>query len=116
MEDCIFCKIIKGTLPSKKEYEDANVIVIADISPKAPVHVLIIPKKHLGSLIDVREDDKIIMGEMMLKAAQVAKKLGLNPSGYKTVINNGEGAGQIVNHLHMHLLGGWKSPEKGWKV
>ena len=103
MNDCIFCKIVKGEVPSKKVFEDELILAFHDINPKAPVHVLLIPKKHISSLIDI-------------KASAVAGKLGLNDKGYKIVVNNGNGAGQLVFHLHMHILGGWEEAASGWQI
>lgn len=115
MGDCIFCKIIKGEVPSKKVYEDKNLIAFHDINPKAPVHVLILPVKHIESIREVEDGDKALMGELILAAKKIAQKLGIEKSGYKVVVNNGEGSGQLVFHLHLHLLGGWgKSPK--WNV
>ncbi|MBI3379294.1 histidine triad nucleotide-binding protein [Candidatus Gottesmanbacteria bacterium] len=115
MTDCIFCKIIKGEIPAKFVYQDELMVGFYDISPKAPVHVLVMPKKHLESLRSVNDGEKDLMGEVILTVHNVAKKLGIDKGGYKVVINNGEGAGQLVFHLHLHLLGGWnKSP--GWQV
>ncbi|OGG03322.1 histidine triad nucleotide-binding protein [Candidatus Gottesmanbacteria bacterium RBG_16_37_8] len=116
MENCIFCKIIKGEIPSKKVLENNKVIAFYDISPKAPVHVLIVPKKHINSLMDVKKKDKDLMGELLTTATGIAQNLGLNSGGYKLVVNNGRGAGQLVFHLHFHLLGGWKKDATGFAV
>lgn len=113
--DCIFCKIVKGELPSKKVYEDREIIAFADINPKAPVHLLVVPAEHLESLRGVTGKDRGMLGKLMETASKVAAAAGISESGYKVVINNGPGAGQLVPHLHLHLLGGWrKSP--GWSV
>lgn len=115
MSECIFCKVIKGELPSKKVYEDKNLVSFYDISPKAPVHVLVVPVKHVESIREINDEDKNLMGELILAVKKIAQKLGIDKSGYKVVVNNGEGSGQLVFHLHLHLLGGWgKSP--GWNV
>ena len=116
MEDCIFCKIIKGDLPSKKEFENDKIVVFHDINPKAEVHILIVPKKHISSLIEAEKEDRDLLGDMMIEAKNTAQKLNFNRDGYKIVINNGRGSGQIIFHLHMHLLGGWKDKVKGWQV
>lgn len=116
MNDCIFCKIIKGEIPSKKVYEDNNIIAFDDISPKADVHILVVPKKHIGSLIEINQSDKDLLGDLMLKISGIAKKIGLDKGGYKVIANNGSGSGQIVFHLHFHLLGGWKMKAEGWKI
>lgn len=104
MTDCIFCKIAKGEIPSNKVYEDDKILCFYDLEPQAPVHVLIIPKKHLGSLDDVKEEDKELMGYLMLKIHDIAHNLGME-NGYRVVINNGEDAYQTVKHLHFHVLG-----------
>jgi histidine triad (HIT) family protein len=106
MEDCIFCKIIKGEIPSEKIYEDDMVLSFKDIEPAAPVHVLIIPKKHIGSINDLTEDDSKIIAHIYLVAKQIAAELGIDEKGYRIVTNCGEGAGQTVHHVHFHLLGG----------
>lgn len=115
MSDCLFCKIIKGELPSKIVYKDDKMVAFHDINPKAPIHVLLVPVKHMGSIIDVTDDDKELLGELTLGIKKIAQKLGIDKNGYKVVANNGAGAGQLVFHLHYHILGGWsKSP--GWEV
>ncbi|ADK13871.1 MULTISPECIES: histidine triad nucleotide-binding protein [Clostridium] len=106
MEECIFCKIIKGEIPSEKIYEDDMVLSFKDIEPAAPVHVLIIPKKHIGSINDLTEDDSKIIAHIYLVAKQIAAKLGIDEKGYRIVTNCGEEAGQTVHHVHFHLLGG----------
>ncbi|OGF99074.1 histidine triad nucleotide-binding protein [Candidatus Gottesmanbacteria bacterium RIFCSPHIGHO2_02_FULL_39_14] len=116
MTDCIFCKIIKGEIPAKKVYEDKSVIAIYDINPKAPVHILIIPKKHISSLMEINKGDKNLIGGIILRLKTVAQELGLDKSGYKVVVNNGPGSGQLVFHLHFHLLGGWITKAGGWRV
>lgn len=115
MQDCIFCKIIKGEIPSNRVYEDDQVVAFHDINPKAPVHILIVPKTHLKSLIEVKDSDRKLLGDIMLSVQKIAEKLEIAESGYKVVINNGEGAGQLVFHLHLHLLSGW-SRESHWQV
>ncbi len=115
MSDCIFCKIIEGEIPGKFVYKDNDIVAFHDISPKAPIHILVAPKIHLGSLIDVTNEHERLLGKIMLCINKIAGDLGVDKSGYKIVINNGEGAGQIVPHLHVHLLGGWKRKEE-WKV
>lgn len=115
MDDCIFCKIIKNELPSKKVYEDEKAIAFHDINPKADIHVLVVPKKHINSLIEVGVKDRNLMGEVMISLPEIARKLGMDKTGYKVVVNNGRGAGQLVMHLHFHLLG-WKQDIKGWQV
>lgn len=115
MSDCLFCKIIKGEIPGKFEYRDDKIVAFHDISPKAPVHVLVVPVKHIESVIDIKEEDKSLMGEIMVGVRNVANKLGLDKNGYKIVANNGKGSGQVVFHLHFHVLGGWKEKPE-WEV
>ncbi len=115
MSDCIFCKIIKGEIPSKFIHKDKDFVAFYDISPKAPVHFLIVPIKHLKSLQDVSMEDAALLGKMMLGVNSLSSKLGIAKEGYKVVINNGSVAGQMVFHLHVHVLGGWKNKES-WKV
>lgn len=115
MSDCIFCKIIKGEIPGKFAYQDAQIVAFQDINPKAPIHVLVVPVKHLESIREINDEDKDLMGELLLKVKKIAQKLGIDKSGYKLVANNGEGAGQLVFHLHFHLLGGWSDNPK-WEV
>ncbi|NLM35825.1 MAG: histidine triad nucleotide-binding protein [Clostridiales bacterium] len=106
MADCIFCKIIKGEIPSEKVYENENVIAFKDINPAAPVHILIIPRKHISSINDIEEMDSNIIGEIFLAAKEIARQLGIAEDGYRVVSNCGEKAGQTVMHLHYHLIGG----------
>lgn len=105
LTDCLFCKIIKRELPSEIVYEDDDVLAFRDIKPQAPVHVLIIPKRHIASLDDLTEEDENAMGRAMLVASKLARDLGIS-EGYRVVTNCGEDAGQSVFHIHMHLLGG----------
>ncbi len=100
----IFGKIISGDIPADKLYEDEHCICINDISPKAPVHVLIIPKRAIPRLADATEDDKALLGHLMLKVGDIARQLGIDEA-FRVIINNGEGGGQTVFHLHLHLLG-----------
>jgi histidine triad (HIT) family protein len=102
--DCIFCQIIKGDIPSDKVYETENLVVIRDINPHAPVHDLIIPKKHIESLNEL--DDPVIAADILLSVKKVAKIEGVTGSGYRLIANNGKNGGQLVPHLHIHLLGG----------
>jgi len=107
MSDCIFCKIVAGEIPSKKIYEDDDVFAFHDINPAAPVHFMIIPKQHVASLNECNETHAAILGKMLLLAPRLAKEQGLN-DGFKTAINTGKGGGQLVFHLHVHVLGGNK--------
>ena len=104
MSDCLFCRIAAGEIPSKKVYADDRVYAFHDIAPKAPTHVLVVPRKHIARLADTGAEDREIVGEVVARAAAIARDLGLEH--YRLVVNNGEGAGQTVFHLHMHLLGG----------
>jgi histidine triad (HIT) family protein len=108
MDECIFCKIVNGKSPAEIEYEDTEILAFRDINPSAPTHILIIPKKHIGSLNDITEADESLMGKILLAVKQIAQKRNLVDNGYRVVINCGPNAGQIVNHLHFHLLGGKK--------
>ena len=105
MTDCLFCKIGKKEIPSKLVYEDADIFAFDDISPQAPSHILICPRKHLSSLTDATAEDEVLLGKLQLVAAKLAGERKLT-DGYRTVLNNGRGAGQSVFHLHLHLLGG----------
>ena len=105
MSDCIFCKIGGKELPAKLIYEDADIFAFEDIHPQAPTHLLISPRKHMVSLNDVTAEDTALLGRMLLVAKQLAAERGIS-GGYRTVINNGAGAGQSVDHLHLHVLGG----------
>jgi len=107
---CLFCRIIAGEIPSRKVYEDDRVFAFEDINPGAPVHVLLIPKRHLAGLAEAKAEDESILGYLQLKAAEIARARGLE-NGYRTVLNVGPDAGQSVFHLHLHLLGG---RELGW--
>lgn len=106
MQDCIFCKIIKGEIPCQKVYEDDMVLSFKDIEPAAPSHVLIIPKKHISSLNDVTEEDSKIIAHVFMAAKKIVKELGIDKDGYRIVSNCGENGGQSVPHVHFHLLGG----------
>ena len=105
MDDCLFCKIIAGKISSKKVYEDDKVFVFEDINPKAPTHVLIIPKRHVVGLKEATPDDAEIIGYSQLIAAKIARERGIE-DGYRTVYNVGPRSGQSVFHLHLHMLGG----------
>ncbi len=102
--DCIFCKIIEGKIPAKKIAESDHAIAFADINPVAPVHALVIPKKHIATLNDV--DDWSVMGPVFELAARVAREQGLDKSGWRAVINTGRDANQLVFHIHLHVIGG----------
>jgi histidine triad (HIT) family protein len=104
--DCIFCLIAEGKIPSQKVYEDEDLLAFHDVNPVAPSHVLVIPKKHLSSLMDVSEEDERLAGKLLLGVQKVAKQLGLDEAGFRVVNNMGELGGQTVHHIHFHLLGG----------
>lgn len=106
--DCIFCKIIEGSIPSKKVFENEHVLAFHDIQPAAPVHILLIPKKHIATMNEVTDEDDELMAELLRAARHVAKELGVAESGYRLVNNCNSDGGQIVYHLHIHLLGGAK--------
>lgn len=108
MENCLFCKIVKGEVPSTKIYEDESIYAFKDINPVAPVHILVIPKKHIESLNDIKEEDKDLIGNIFLKIKEIAKAQGIAESGYRVITNCGKDAGQTVMHLHFHILGGKK--------
>ena len=109
MTDCLFCKIVKGEIPSEKVYENEDVIVFKDLYPKADVHLLIVPRKHIASLNELLPEDQQLMGKMMLLLPKLAKDQGLD-QGFRTIINTGRGGGQEVFHIHIHLLGGGHMP------
>lgn len=112
MSECIFCKIIKKEIPTEILYEDENFMVFKDIRPKAPLHLLIVPKRHIPSINHLELKDKKLMGELFLTAKKIAKREGVAKTGYKIVFNVGQGGGQLINHLHLHLLGKWKSKKE----
>ena len=104
--DCIFCKIISGEIPSAKVYEDEFCFAFKDIAPQAPVHIVLVPKKHFESLAAVQDLDQALLGHLMLAAAKIARDVGIEESGYRVVTNAGKDAGQTVFHLHIHIMGG----------
>lgn len=106
--DCIFCKIAQGELPSTKVYEDEELLAFKDINPVAPVHILVIPKKHIASLATIEAQDADMLGRMMLTIRDIATEQGLDENGYRVLSNHGPDSGQIVDHLHYHILGGRK--------
>ncbi|MEE0876581.1 MAG: histidine triad nucleotide-binding protein [Fibrobacteraceae bacterium] len=110
-ENCLFCKIIRGEIPSKKIYEDDDVFAFYDIEPQAPVHFLVVPKHHIPTLMDMQPCDSEIMGKLLYRAQVLAKELGLEESGARFVFNCKAEAGQTVFHIHLHVLGG---RQMGW--
>ena len=109
MSDCLFCKILAGEIPADKIYEDDKMLVFKDINPKADVHLLVIPRVHISSLNEVTDEHDDVMAHMLKQLPKLAKEQGLK-NGFRTIINTGKGGGQIVFHLHMHLLGGRSLP------
>jgi len=106
MTDCVFCKIIAGQIPGSLVYEDQEVAAFRDINPQAPLHVLIVPRRHIATLNDLTEADDAVVGSMFRAAAALAKRHGYADRGYRTVFNTNREAGQTVFHIHLHLLGG----------
>ena len=106
MEGCIFCRIVERRLPARIVFEDDEIVAFEDTNPQAPIHSLIVPRKHLASLKDATPGDAALLGRLFMVAAQLARERGLEPKGYRVVINTGSWAGQSVFHLHLHLLGG----------
>jgi histidine triad (HIT) family protein len=104
-EDCIFCKIIRGEIPSKKVYEDDDVFAFHDIRPQAPVHFMLVPKRHIGSLLEATMDDAGVLGRMMALAGRLAREQG-SPDGFRLIVNNGRIGRQDVMHVHVHVIGG----------
>ena len=109
---CIFCKIIKGEIPSEKVYEDEDVIAFKDINPVTPIHILVIPKKHIATLLDVTEEDSHLISKLFVAINKIAKQIGIEESGFRIVANCGKDSGQEVMHIHFHLLAGQKMGPK----
>lgn len=106
MEECIFCKIVKGEIPSEKVYENDEILAFKDVQPAAPIHVLIIPKKHIENLMGISKEDSELMGKIVEVMQKVAKKLDIDEKGFRIISNCGPDSGQEVMHLHFHLLAG----------
>ena len=113
MSDCLFCKIVRGEIPCDKVYEDSNCIVFRDKFPKAPVHVLVVPKKHIVSLRGLTPEDSVLMGDLVCLLPKIANDLGL-VTGFRTIVNTDKGGGQEVFHLHFHIIGGTKGTLPGF--
>lgn len=111
--NCIFCQIVNGDLPSTRLYEDDRVVVFKDIAPKAPVHLLVVPREHVRNLEEAGDAQDALLGHMTAVAAKVAAQAGIAASGYRVVLNNGLDAGQVVFHLHLHVLGGQRLGDMG---
>ncbi len=112
MEDCIFCKIINKEIPSQMIYEDEEIIAFKDIQPIAPIHILVIPKKHIKSLVELEKEDEILIGKIYTVINKIAKEQGILEKGYRVMVNCGKDGGQTVPHVHFHLLGGKQFGEK----
>jgi len=108
MSDCIFCKIVAGEIPATVVYQDEEILVFEDINPKAPVHLLLIPKQHMATLNDAGPQQAHLLGQLTLKAAELAEEKGVAQDGFRVQINCNPDGGQVVFHLHMHLMGGRK--------
>ena len=106
MDNCLFCNIVAGEIPADIIYEDDSIIAFRDINPQAPVHILIIPKSHISTLNDLKQEHAELIGELILSAKDIAKKEGISDAGYRTGFNCNKAAGQTVYHIHLHLLGG----------
>jgi histidine triad (HIT) family protein len=106
MSDCLFCRIVAGTIPAKKVFEDAECIGFNDINPQAPHHVLFIPKKHIARLTDATVEERELLGHLMFSASKYAREQGFSDQGFRVVMNTNANAGQTVFHIHLHLLGG----------
>lgn len=107
-EDCLFCKIVNRKMPSEFLYENDQYVVFKDINPAAPVHLLLVPKKHIRSMNDIEEEDQKIIAGLFRIAKEMAREQGVNESGYKLLFNVEKGGGQVIFHIHLHLIGGWK--------
>lgn len=112
MEDCLFCKIIKGEIPSSKVYEDDEILAFNDINPAAPIHILVIPKKHIDSLAQMQKEDEALVGKIYGVINKIAEDKGFKENGYRVIVNCGKDAGQEVMHLHFHVLAGAKFGDK----
>lgn len=112
MNDCLFCKIIKGEIPSNKVYEDDEILAFYDINPAAPIHILVIPKKHIDSLAKIEKEDELLIGKIYGVINKIAEEKGFKEEGYRVIVNCGKNGGQEVMHLHFHVLAGTKLGEK----
>ena len=112
MENCVFCKIIKGEIPSEKVYEDDEIFAFKDINPVAPIHILVIPKKHIETLLEVTEEDSKLIAKKYMTINKIAKDLGIEKDGFRVVANCGRDSGQEVMHIHFHMLAGKKLEPK----
>ena len=112
MEDCIFCKIIKKEIPSTIVYEDDSVIAFNDVNPAAPIHILVVPKKHIATLLDIEKEDNELIAHIYEVINQIAREKGFAENGYRVITNCGRDSGQEVMHIHFHVLGGKKLGDK----
>ena len=112
MEDCLFCKIAKKEIPADIVYEDEEILAFKDIQPAAPIHILVVPKKHIECVNDIKTEDEALIGKIFTKIKEIAKIQGIDKTGYRVITNCGKDAGQEVMHLHFHLLAGKKLGEK----
>ena len=112
MDDCLFCKIIKGEIPSQRVYEDDEILAFKDINPAAPVHILVIPKKHIDSIAKMEKEDEVLVGKIYTVINKIAEEQGVKEDGFRVIVNCGKNGGQEVMHLHFHLLAGTKLGEK----
>ncbi|HYG68493.1 MAG TPA: histidine triad nucleotide-binding protein [Anaeromyxobacteraceae bacterium] len=106
MADCLFCKIVNREIPAKFVHEDAEIVAFEDVNPQAPVHVLVIPRKHVPTLNDLAPEDDALMGRLVRTAAEIARQRGVDQSGWRAVVNVNKDANQLVFHVHLHLIGG----------
>ncbi len=106
MESCLFCRVAQGTVPARVVFADDEVVAFHDIAPRAPVHVLVIPRRHIASLAHASQGDRDLLGKLLTAAAEAARQAGIADSGYRVVANSGAEGGQTVGHLHLHVLGG----------
>ena len=106
MSDCIFCRIVDGEIPADIVYQDDEIVAFSDVNPQAPTHILVIPRKHIGTLLEAEEEDTALLGQLQRTAVEIGRRQGLDSSGFRLVTNCLEGAGQSVFHIHVHLLGG----------
>ena len=112
MDDCLFCKIIKGEIPSQKVYEDDEILAFKDIHPAAPVHILVIPKKHIDSIAKMEKEDELLIGKIYTVINKITEEQGVKEDGFRVIVNCGKNGGQEVMHLHFHLLAGTKLGQK----
>ncbi len=108
MEDCIFCKIIRKEIPSSIVYEDEEIIAFKDVNPVAPIHILVIPKRHIESVVEIKEEDELLVGKIYTVINKIAKQENIDKNGFRVIVNCGKDGGQEVKHLHFHLIGGKK--------